>query len=135
MPECIDGAFEKVIQTYRQLFRNTPGKTASAQHYTPTSGPALKVSPHGIPAEYRDEVEQVINLRSTPWIAPAVYVRNKDENILLCVDYQALNKQLGKDVYPLLLPDEILAGSILFLISNQVIDKYVSSQLITRKKT
>ena len=42
MPEYTDGAFGKVIQTYRDLFRNTPGKTTLAQHYIPTSGPALK---------------------------------------------------------------------------------------------
>ena len=103
MLECIDGAFEKVIQTYRQLFRNTPGKTALAQHYTSTSGPALRVSPHGIQTEYRDEVEQVIKESS----CPSNLCTEKRREHWTAWDYQALNKQTGKDVYLLLLSDEM----------------------------
>ena len=34
LPGYTDGALGKVIQTYRDLFRNTLGKTTLAQHYT-----------------------------------------------------------------------------------------------------
>ena len=124
--EVTDAALGKVIQTYRHLFRNTLGKTSLAQHYIPTSGPPLRVPPRRIPAEYRDEVdhmikemldEGIIEESSSPWMAPAVYVRKKDGSIRLCVDYRALNKQTVKDAYPLPLPDEVqdhLAGSTIY---------------------
>ena len=126
LPEYTDSAFGKVIQTYRDLFRNTPGKTTLAQHYILTSGQALRVPPRRIPAEYRDEVdhmikemldEGIIEESSSPWMAPAVYVRKKDGSIRLCVDYRALNKQTVKDAYPLPLPDEVqdhLVGSTIY---------------------
>ena len=76
--------------------------------------------------EYRDEVdhmikemldEGIIEESSSPWMAPAVYVRKKDGSIRLCVDYRTLNKQTVKDAYPLPLPDEVqdhLAGSTIY---------------------
>ena len=108
LPEYTDGAFGKVIQTYRDLFRNTPGKTTLAQHYIPTSGPALKVPPRRIPAEYRDEVdhmikemldEGIIEESSSPWMAPAVYEEKKDGSVRLCVDCRALNNPTVQDTY------------------------------------
>jgi len=59
----------------------------------------------------------VIEESSSPWMAPAVFVKKKSGEIRLCVDYRELNKKTTKDAYPLPLPDEVqdrLAGSTIF---------------------
>ena len=40
-------------------------------------------------------------------MAPTVFVPKKSEELRICVDYRALNKQTVKDSYPLPLPDEV----------------------------
>ena len=57
----------------------------------------------------------IIEESSSPWMAPAVFVR-KSGDLRLCVDYRELNKTT-KDAYPLPLPDEVqdrLSGSTVF---------------------
>ena len=75
---------------------------------------------------FREEVEVqiqqllekgIITESSSPWLAPAVYVRKKTGDIRLCVDYRELNKKTTKDAYPLSLIDEVqdqLSGSAVF---------------------
>jgi hypothetical protein len=118
--------FEVVVEEFKDLFRTSPGVTSEAQHYIPTTGNPVRVPPRRIPAHYRDEVEQqiqemldlgIIEESSSPWMAPAVFVRKKSGEIRLCIDYRELNKNTRKDAYPLPLPDEVqdrLAGSKVF---------------------
>eukprot|EP00731_Ephydatia_muelleri_P030634 Em0022g148a len=103
-PTCPDGSFVDLLQSFKDLFKSTPGKTTLTHHLIPTTGSPLKVPPRRVPAEYRAEVE-------------AVYVKKKTGEIRLCVDYRALNKQTTKDAYPLPLPDEVqdrLCGCTIF---------------------
>ena len=61
--------------------------------------------------------EGIIEESSSPWMAPAVFIRKKNGDIRLCVDYRELNKRTVKVAYPLPLPDEVqdqLAGSTVF---------------------
>ena len=61
--------------------------------------------------------EGIIEECSSPWLAPAVFVRNKIGDIRICIDYRELNKRTVKDAYPLPRPDEVqdrLAGSVIF---------------------
>ncbi|KAL5500252.1 hypothetical protein EMCRGX_G011777 [Ephydatia muelleri] len=125
-PTCPDGSFVDLLQSFKDLFKSTPGKTTLAHHLIPTTGSPLKVPPRRVPAEYRAEVEGllkemlqegIIEESSSPWMAPAVYVKKKTGEIRLCVDYRALNKQTTKDAYPLPLPDEVqdrLCGCTIF---------------------
>eukprot|EP00731_Ephydatia_muelleri_P010647 Em0005g1233a len=124
-PTCPDGSFVDLLQSFKDLFKSTPGKTTLTHHLIPTTGSPLKVPPRRVPAEYRAEVEGllkemlqegIIEESSSPWMAPAVYVKKTGE-IRLCVDYRALNKQTTKDAYPLPLPDEVqdrLCGCTIF---------------------
>ena len=125
-PTCPDGSFVDLLQSFKDLFKSTPGKTTLSHHLIPTTGSPLKVPPRRVPAEYRAEVEGllkemlqegIIEESSSPWMAPAVYVKKKTGEIRLCVDYRALNKQTTKDAYPLPLPDEVqdrLCGCTIF---------------------
>ena len=118
--------FSSLIKEYSDLFKTTPGSTTLAQHYIPTSGSPTRVPPRRIPAHYVEEVEQqieemlaqgIIEESSSPWMAPAVFVRKKTGELRLCVDYRELNKKTMKDAYPLPLPDEVqdrLAGAKIF---------------------
>ena len=54
---------------------------------------------------------------SSPWLAPAVYVRMNSGEIRICVDYRELNKLTIKDTYPLPQMEEVqdrLAGAAIF---------------------
>ena len=113
-----------VIQQFKHLFVTKPIGT---YHYIPTSGAPVKVPPRCIPAHYRAEVEAQLQEMldnhiieensSSPWMAPAVFVKKKSGDLRLCVDYRELNKRTARNVYPLSLPDEVqdcLAGSCIF---------------------
>ncbi|MDD9853556.1 MAG: retropepsin-like aspartic protease/reverse transcriptase, partial [Deltaproteobacteria bacterium] len=125
-PENTAPGFKAVVEEFKDLFHTSPGVTSEAQHYIPTTGNPVRVPPRRIPAHYRDKVEQqiqemldlgVIEESSSPWMAPAVFVKKKSGEIRLCVDYHELNKKTTKDAYPLPLPDEVqdrLAGSTIF---------------------
>ena len=56
----------------------------------------------------------IIEESTSPWMAPAVFVKKKTGEIRLCVDYRELNKKTTHDAYSLPLPDKVqdcLAGS------------------------
>jgi len=42
-----------------------------------------------------------IHPSSSPWDAPVLFVRKKDESLRMCIDYRALNKVTIKNKYPL----------------------------------
>lgn len=126
MPNCTAPVLSPIMEEYKDLFRTIPGTTTVSQHFIPTTGNPVRVPPRRVPVNYREEVEQqlqsmlqagVIERSSSPWMAPAVFVRKKSGEIRLCVDYRELNKKTAKDAYPLPRPDEVqdrLAGSTIF---------------------
>ena len=126
MPACNDPHLSSLMNVHRDLFRTIPGKTMVTEHFIPTNGNPVKVPPRRIPVNYRDEVQRQINTMleqgiiepsSSPWMAPAVFVRKKNGEIRLFVDYRELNKRTIKDAYPLPRPDEVqdrLMGSTVF---------------------
>ena len=126
IPLCDAPAFVHLVDQYKHLFRTCPGNTTIAEHFIPTTGTPVKVPPRRIPANYRSEVENqiqtmlregVIEECSSPWMAPAVFVRKKTGDIRICVDYRELNKRTVKDAYPLPRSDEVqdrLSRSVVF---------------------
>ena len=41
--------------------------------------------------------EGIIEESSSPWMSPAVFVRKKNEDVRICIEYCVLNKQTIKD--------------------------------------
>ena len=90
IPVCEVPAFICLLDQYKHLFRTCPGHTTIAEHFIPTTGTPVKVPPRRIPANYRSEVENqiqtmlcegVIEECSSPWMAPAVFVRGISEYV------------------------------------------------------
>ena len=51
-------------------------------------------------------------------MAPAVFVRKKNGEVRLCVDYRELNKRTVKDAYPLPRPDYLINTYFIFFSRN-----------------
>jgi len=125
-PNCENESLASVITEYKDIFRTTPGMSNETQHYIHTTGSPARVPPRRVPVHYREEVEAqiqqmleqgIIEESSSPWMAPAVFVKKKTGELRICVDYRELNKKTTKDAYPLPLPDEVqnrLAGATIF---------------------
>ena len=102
MPPCVVPTLSSLLEQYKSVFRTSPGSTTVAEHFIPTTGTPVKVPPRRIPANYRLDVEKqiqtmlkegIIEESSSPWLAPAVFVRKKTGDIRICVDYHELNKR------------------------------------------
>ena len=125
-PICANPTFECVLKEYSELFKTVPGQTTVTHHYIPTVGSPKRVPPRRIPAHFKDEVLQqlqvmldqgIIEESNSPWMAPTVFVQKKIGDLRLCVDYRELKKKTTRDAYPLPLPDEVqdrLANSTVF---------------------
>ena len=115
-----------VVNEYQDLFITLLGTTLVASHQINTTGSPVRIPARRIPAHFCDEVEEqlqqmlqkgIIVESSSPWLAPAVYVRKNSGEIRICVDYCELNKLTIKDAYPLSLMEEVqdrLVGAAIF---------------------
>ena len=90
IPVCNVPPIVTLLSQYKHLFRTCPGNTTVTEHFIPTTGTPVKVPPRRILANYRSEVESqiqtmlqegVIEECSSPWMAPAVFIRKKTGDI------------------------------------------------------
>ena len=95
VPQCSNAEITVLLQDNKDLFKCTPGVTNLSHHHISTTGSPIRVPPRRIPAHYKQEVEEqvqqmlhkgVIQESSSPWMAPAVFVRKKSGEIRLCVN-------------------------------------------------
>lgn len=49
----------------------------------------------------------LIHPSMSPWGAPVLFVKKKDESLRLCIDYKQLNRMTIKNKYPLPSIDEL----------------------------
>ena len=67
------------------------------------------------PAEMKEMMTQFQELldkgfirpSTSPWGAPVLFVKKKDESMRMCIDYRELNKVTVKNRYPLLKIDDL----------------------------
>ena len=81
-------------------------------HEQPIKVPHRRIPPHQM-EEVRQHIDKlvkqnVIRKSTSPYAAPVVLVRKKDNSLRLCVDYRQLNASTVKDAYPLPRIDEAL---------------------------
>ncbi|XP_073510768.1 uncharacterized protein [Phyllobates terribilis] len=96
------------------------GRVKGVEHHIPTGDhPPIKERYRPVPpAHYqhakgmlRDMKEAgVIRDSCSPWAAPLVLVRKKDNTMRMCVDYRKINRITHKDAYPLPRIEESLAA-------------------------
>ena len=96
------------------------------KHEVRTTGPPIRQPRRRIPVALKDTVQHkvskmlgsgVIRPSNSPWSAPLVMVRKKDNSWQFCVDYRKLNSVTHRDAYPLPRIDatlDALSGSSLF---------------------
>ncbi|XP_040990941.1 uncharacterized protein LOC121238165 [Juglans microcarpa x Juglans regia] len=63
--------------------------------------------------ELKEQIEELlekgcIQPSSSPWGAPILFIKKKDESLRLCIDYRELNKVTVKNKYPLPHIDDLL---------------------------
>ncbi|GJT17692.1 putative nucleotidyltransferase, ribonuclease H [Tanacetum coccineum] len=91
----------------------------------PGATPIAKSSYHLVPSELEKLLGQLKELQdkgfirpsSSPWGAPALFVKKKDGSFRMCIDYRELNKLTVKNRYPLPRIDDLfdqLQGSQFF---------------------
>jgi hypothetical protein len=72
---------------------------------TPISRRPYKMTPKEL-AELKVQLSELldkgyIHPSSSPWGCPALFVKNKDQSLRLCIDYRSLNAVTVKNKYPL----------------------------------
>ncbi|GJR64709.1 putative reverse transcriptase domain-containing protein [Tanacetum coccineum] len=91
----------------------------------PGSAPVARAPYRLTPSEMKELSEQLqvlsdkgfIRPNSSPWGAPVLFVKKKDGSFWMCIDYRELNKLTVKNLYPLLMIDDLfdqLQGSIVY---------------------
>ena len=50
----------------------------------------------------------IFPVRQTTWVANLVLVRKKSDDIIICIDFRNLNREILKDNYPVLSMEDIL---------------------------
>ena len=79
----------------------------------PAHTPAYRLSPKEND-ELKRQIEELLNAglirpSSSPWGAPVLFAKKKDDGLRMCIDYRALNRRSAKDRYPLPRIDDLMA--------------------------
>jgi hypothetical protein len=72
---------------------------------SPISRRSYRMPPNEL-AELKTQLQDLleklfIRPSSSPWGCPAIFVKNKDQTLRMCVDYKPLNEVTIKNKYPL----------------------------------
>ncbi|KAL1224635.1 RNA-directed DNA polymerase-like protein [Cardamine amara subsp. amara] len=133
LPETVEEAKVqdiRVVREFQDVFQSLQGlPTSRSDPFTielePGTTPISKAPYRMAPAEMAELKKQLEELLSkgfirpsiSPWGAPVLFVKKKDESFWLCIDYQGLNRVIVKNKYPLPRIDELLdqlRGATLF---------------------
>uniref|UniRef100_A0A5S6QUI8 Uncharacterized protein n=1 Tax=Trichuris muris TaxID=70415 RepID=A0A5S6QUI8_TRIMR len=85
LPVC-ENRFKAVVTEFKRLFGTKPGFTNVCEHAIPADGPPVRVPPRRVPMQYREAVENqlevtlrqgIIRRTQSPWLAAAVCTLKK----------------------------------------------------------
>ncbi|KAJ8037827.1 hypothetical protein HOLleu_18745 [Holothuria leucospilota] len=115
-----------LLREFSDVFQDFPGRTDLVRHAIrtksdPISQRAYRTSPK-MKVEIQAQIDKllkddIIEESQSPWSAPIVLVKKKDNTYRFCVDYRKLNAVTIRDSHPLPRVDDILdaiAGSQYF---------------------
>ncbi|GJS85599.1 putative reverse transcriptase domain-containing protein [Tanacetum coccineum] len=120
-----------IVQDFPDVFpEDLPGLPPTRQvesqiDLVPGAAPLARVPYRLAPAKMKELSEQLQELSdkgfirpsSSPWGAPVLFVKKKDESFRMCIDYRELNKLTVKNRYPLPMIDDLfdqLQGSSVY---------------------
>lgn len=131
-PSTSDPALETLLKEYSDVFPDELPKELpperSVDHRidllpdsVPVAKPTYKMSLAEMD-ELRRQLDDLLSRgfirpSSSPYGSPVLFVKKKDGDLRMCVDYRALNKQTVKNTYPLPRIDELLDrlhGAVVF---------------------
>lgn len=105
---------EYLIEEYGEIFSKTDNDLGCCDivkhRITTTDDIPTRITHRRIPPQQWPEVRQylkkaldngVIRESASPYAAPVVLVRKRDQSLRMCVDYRALNAKTHRDAYPL----------------------------------
>ena len=110
-----------LIYEFRDVFADNPKNPKRVNNtthkiITPNTHPVCR-KPYPIPYAHREEVDKqvkemlandIIRPSKSPWNAPVILVRKKDNSLRFVCDFRSLNDVTVKDAYPLPKIDEII---------------------------
>nr|GEY21341.1 putative reverse transcriptase domain-containing protein [Tanacetum cinerariifolium] len=110
-----------VIRDFPEVFPNDlPGLPPPRQvefriDLAPGAAPVARAPYRLAPSEMKELAKQLQELSekgfilpsSSPWGAPVLFIKKKDESFRMCIDYRELNKLTVKNRYPLLRIDDL----------------------------
>ena len=110
-----------LLNDFKDVFAENPKKpklvTNTTHKIVPVSTPLIFRKPYPIPYARRDEVNsqlqemlqnEVIRPSHSPWNAPVLLVKKKDNSLRFVCDFRSLNDVTIKDTYPLPRISEII---------------------------
>ncbi|GJY48708.1 reverse transcriptase domain-containing protein [Tanacetum coccineum] len=120
-----------IVQDFPKVFpKDLPGLPPTRQvefqiDLVPGAAPVARAPYRLAPSEMKELSEQLKELSdkgfirpsSSPWGAPVLFVKKKDESFRMCIDYRELNKLTVKNRYPLPRIDDLfdqLQGSSVY---------------------
>lgn len=109
---------EQLINEFRPIFSEQPGKTTVTEHVIDTGRVnPISQQPYRIPLARREVVKDLIDKMledgiieesHSAWASPIVLVDKTDGSVRFCVDYRKLNAVSKFDAYPMPRVDEML---------------------------